>query len=940
MKKHSLFIILCFLSTAYISAQSVRWSVKGMVTDSAGAALEAGTVVLLKVKDSSLVSFGRTNDSGVFELKNIKTNDEYFIKITYLGYIDFTRKIGPTVESPMIDLGTIRMQDQSQLLKEVVISEQHTPMQIKKDTLEFNSAAFKTQPNANVEDMIKKMPGMEVDKDGNITSQGKTVTQVLVDGKKFFGKDPKIATRNLPADAIEKVQVFDKKSDQSEFSGIDDGERETTINLKLKSNAKRGTFGSLGAAVGTEGRFESRASINKFDGKRQWSFIGMANNLNQTGFSISDYMSFSGDAQRMMGGQGGVRMMTMGNGGGGGSDQSIPIDFGGTRRGTGTSYAGGLNFNQSLSKTTELNASYFYNFSDTYIKRIADRETFYEVGNLLDHSETKQDNERQTHRLTTQIDQKIDSLSSLRFNGNLSFNDNLSTLLSASNQSNSIASLNRVARNTTTNSDALNLQGTLLYRLKFNKRGRFFSTTLNANTNDNNTDADYRTVTQYLTGVSRADSIFQNTLKTNDRRMYSVQASFTEPVAKRRYLELNASHRETNTNYNQLVYDLLVGRSLNSRLSNNYRNLYSYNRVGMNYRIAEKEINITGGLNLQQSLLNGRQSAGENKPIKKDFVNLVPTVRMEYDLQNGRNLSVNYEGSVREPSIDQISPITDNSNPRYVSLGNPDLRTEYSHNLNLNYRKFNFANFTNFFAFAGMTYNLHPIVYSQRIDQQFITYTKPVNLDSNTINFFSNVNYGFQIKPAKLRVNTSMGLNGMQSYSLVQSTQNKINTRSVNGRLNLEFRPGDYFEWTNGIRRAWNNTRYSINNQNNQKSHTTTLTSDILVNYKGFVFTSSLNYYIYRGLSQEFNQDVPILGATLSKTFLKSKRLEFKLTANDILKRNTGINRTSNINYIEDEQVNTLTRYFLIGVNYILKGTPGMMQGPRRGGGMPRMIMN
>lgn len=930
-------ICFAFLCLGTLHAQTTRWTIKGMIQDSTGQALDAVTIVLLKRADSSLVAFGRTNDQGAFTLRNIKPKETYILKLNMLGYLDYSRNIGPESDSSIVDLGKITLQDASHMLREVVINEQYTPMKIIKDTMEFNSAAFKTQPNANVEDMLKKMPGMEVDKDGNITSQGKTVTQVLVDGKKFFGKDPKIATRNLPADVVDRVQVFDKKSDQSEFSGIDDGERETTINLKLKANAKTGTFGSLGAAAGTDQRYDARASINKFDGKRQLSFIGMANNLNQTGFSISDYMSYSGDAQRMMGGQGGIRMQS-GGGSGGGSDQSIPIDFGGTRRGTGLSNAAGLNFNQTFGKT-EINASYFYNLSNTFIHRIADRETFYTTGNLLDHSLTDQDNQRQTNRLTTQIDQKLDSFNSLRFNGNLSYNNTPSSLLSSSIQSKVTEELNTVERNTTTDANALNFQGTLLYRLRFHKRGRFFTSTFNLNTNDNNTDADYRTITQYLSGSPLTqDSIFQNTVKTNDRRMYSIQGSYTEPIAKRRYLELNASHRETNTNYNQLVYDLVRGRSLNEGLSDHYTNLYSYNKIGTNYRIAEKEVNITAGLNLQQSILNGRQKSADNKLIKKDFVNLVPTLRMEYDLQNGRNLNMNYEASVREPSIDQISPIIDNSNPRNITEGNPDLRTEYSHNLNLNYRQFNMASFTNLFAFAGLTYNQHPIIYSQRVDDQYRTFTKPINLDKSTLNFFSNLNYGFQIKPIKLRVQTGLGLNGLQSYSFVQLVQNKTLTNSVNGRINLEFRPSDIFEWSNGIRRALSNTKYSVNNLNNQKSITTTYTSDIMLNYKGFVFTTSLNYYIYRGLSTAFNQEVPILGATLSKSFLKNNRLELKLTANDLLKRNIGINRTTNINYIEDERVNTLTRYFLVGVNYILRGTPQMMGG--RGMRPPRMMMN
>ena len=926
--RHCLLLFVLVLTSLQLTAQNPRWVIKGLITDTIDQPLEAGSVVLLKSKDSSLVTFSRTNDQGSFELKNVKPGEIYLIKITYLGFLDYTNLIGPDASGPIIDLGRIRLAAEPTLLNEVVVNEQYVPVQIKKDTIEFNAAAFKTQPNANVEDMIKKMPGMEVDKEGNISAQGKNVTQVLVDGKKFFGKDPKIATRNLPADAIDKVQVFDKKSDAAEFSGIDDGDRETTINLKLKSNARKGTFGTLAAAGGTEGRFETRASINKFDGQRQLSFIGMGNNLNQQGFSISDYMSFSGDAQRMMGASGGGRVQLSFNS----DEQSIPLDFGGTRRGTGNAWGGGLNFNQNFGPKTEINSSYFYNISNTFIHRIADRENFLPQGNYHDLSNTEQNSERQTHRLTVQLDQVLDTFSSIRFNGNFSFNDNYNESKSLTRQIRSNEEVNNFDRLNGSNSEGLNIQGTLLYRLKFQKRGRFFTTTLSANTNDNNTNADNITIRSYVASfpVIRTDSIFQNNLRINDRRMYSAVVSFTEPVAKRRYLEFNASHRRTNTNFNQDVFDILHGKIRNTFLSNGYENLYSYNRTGVNFRIAEKELNITTGLSLQQSLLNGIQDNGENKRIKKDFLNLVPSARMEYNLGSGRNLSLNYDASVREPSIDQISPIIDNSNPQYISLGNPDLRPEYNHNINLNYRQFNMATFTNFFAFARMTLSEHPIIYSQVVDEFLRTTSRPVNLQKNNLSLFGNANFGFQIKPLKTRINLSSGLNGTRGYNFIQAIENKYNTTSLNGRINLEYRPNDFFEMVTGVRKAWNNTLYSINKELNQKSNTTTYTADIMAQYKGFTITTGLNYYVYKGLSDRFNQEVPIWIASLSKTFLKSKRLELKLTANDLLKRNVGINRTNQLNYIEDEEVNTLSRYFLIGLNYTLKGTPNMMGGGRR----------
>jgi hypothetical protein len=282
------FIALFFLMMGVSVAVAQKFSVTGTVTDTVRSPLPSSTVMLLNPKDSTLVNFGVADSKGFFEIKGVNQGD-YLLKITFVGYASFERKISASGNSPIVNIGFITMQPQNLQLSEVVIRGEKAPVTVKRDTIEFNASSFKTKANANVEDLLKKMPGMEVDTDGTVRAQGQEVQKVMVDGREFFGRDPKLATRNLPADAVDKVQVFDKKSDQAIFTGIDDGIKEKTINLELKEDKRNGAFGNVMAGYGTNDRFQGKASINRFGKGQQLSFLGMGNNINEQGFSFGDF---------------------------------------------------------------------------------------------------------------------------------------------------------------------------------------------------------------------------------------------------------------------------------------------------------------------------------------------------------------------------------------------------------------------------------------------------------------------------------------------------------------------------------------------------------------------------------------------------------------------------------------------------------------------------
>ncbi|HET9053943.1 MAG TPA: TonB-dependent receptor, partial [Cyclobacteriaceae bacterium] len=422
---------LLVLLTAVFAAQALyaqKITVKGKLVDSSEIPLPMATILFLNPKDSTLLNFGSTNKDGLFEVKNLN-RAEYLFKVTYIAQAPLYVMISPKPEEVIIDLGIQKMEPESTLLGEMEIRGARAPVTIKKDTIEFNAGSFKTQPNAVVEDLIKKMPGMEVDNDGTIRAQGETVQRVTVDGKEFFGRDPKLATRNLPADAVEKVQVFDRKSDQAQFTGIDDGQREKTINLELKEEKRNGMFGNAIGGYGTDNRFMGKLSLNRFSKGQQLSVVGTANNINEQGFSFDDYMTFTGGANAFAGGGGGTRTITIGGGGGGGAGMQLG---GGQTNGLMNTYGGGVNFNKDLSRKTKLNANYFVNYLDHDIIQETDREYFNTTNFKYYRDSTIQRSTNLNHRLNVIVDHEFDSANSVKWTNSVTYSDTESEQINGS----------------------------------------------------------------------------------------------------------------------------------------------------------------------------------------------------------------------------------------------------------------------------------------------------------------------------------------------------------------------------------------------------------------------------------------------------------------------------------------------------------------------------
>lgn len=910
MKKIALFCFVILLCGSTVFAQN---TIIGTVVDSTNTALPSATVMAMNTKDSSLISFALTDGQGKFEVQRVPKG-EVLLRISFIGYGGKDQLLTFEENRQTLDLGQVRLMPQSEMIDELTVMGERNPIEIKKDTIEFNASSFRTQPNAVVEDLLEQLPGVEVDRDGAVKAQGEDVQRVLVDGKEFFGRDPKIATKNLPADAVDKVQVYDRQSDQAEFTGIDDGQREKTINLKLKEDKKKGAFGNMTAGYGDAGRFVGKATINSFNKNTQLSFIGTGNNINEQGFSIDDYQTFSSGS----GGGGGFRFR---RGGG-----EAPLNFG-NAEGVATTYAGGLNFNHEFKEETELNMSYFYSRFDKLTLTDQFQQTFLRqnTGQITDDF-TSQDDLNSNHALNLRFESELDSMSSVLVRGNFGYNATESiTSYTGETTTFNDELLNTSSQNNFNEGNILRGSGTALYRRKFAKGGRNFSLNLEYGLNNrdaigNNTSANL--FYDRMDGTLEGQQIFdQETDQFNDNNSYSARLSYTEPLGKRRYLEFNYQHSKNQTDLDRAVYDVETGdRIYNQSLSNLYRTGYTYNNAGLNFVINRPAYNLTLGATLQNSVLDGELLLADTE-INQNLTNILPKLNYRYNFASTKNLTIDYSTNVIEPSVQQLQPFQDISNPLSIYEGNPELRPEFRHNIRSRFFSFNPGTFTNFFGNLTFTYSANKIRNNQIIEENGRRITRPENVDFeyNTRLF---LNYGSRINRLQLRYNIGPNVSYSRGVAFVNGIENDTRDISTGIRLRFDNLKKEKIDVGIGGNFSYTTAQFSIAENQNQDfirhSYFADLTLTLIANKLNIA--SELDYSFYNGLSDDFNQQIPIWGAELSLFMLKNSRGQLKIGVYDILNQNRGVSRINQLNFIVDREVNALGRYFLTTFTYSLKG--------------------
>jgi hypothetical protein len=965
-------LVTLFVSLTALSQSS--GTIKGQLKDTSFRQSLLGATISVMDKDSVLLSYGLSKADGNFQVNSIPFGT-VLVLISLQKFDAVYKSVTISKENPVVDVGTIMLTVAPKDLGNVTVTS--APVAIKGDTTEFNAGSFKTKPNASAEDLLKKLPGVQVEKDGTVKAQGENVTKVLVDGKKFFGNDPKLATKNLPADVIDKVQVYDAQSDQSTFSGFDDGNREKTINIITKKDRRKGYFGKASVGGGDNERYAASLSANRFNGNQQLSVIAQANNTNQQNFSIQDILGVMGGSGMFGGGGGGgMQMVTMVSGGGrgGGAMSNIGNFFGGTQSGIARTIAGGLNYNDVWSKNTSVSGSYFYNNMNVANNKETFRETFVGDSSIFSRNNQISTNKNQNHRFSFEIDQKIDSFNSILIRPSFSYQENNSYSENTSSVFGKSSRVNDQQTNNRSDNTGYNFNNSVLLRHKFQKKGRTLSLNFTqALNNTSTTRHNLSYINNYFGPFSKKDTTDQLSDLERDGKTYGANLSYTEPIDRKSLIELsyNYNNNKNNSDQQSMKYNAGTGKYdlADNVLTNNFENTNISNRVGVNYRRQiSKEWNYIVGLGVQHSELTSDNKT-KNRYVTQSFDNFTPTISLQYSKNRAKNLRINYRGNTRQPSITQLQDVLDwnTSNRLYISRGNPSLKQEFAHTFNIFYTKFDIFTFRNFFASLNGSFTANKISNSIITNQSQFPYalinngvdtlyrggqfTAPVNTNG-AFNIAGFVNVGFPVKKVKGNLNLTSTIAATRDVNLTKEvsdanfqesyTNNYILAERVSLTMNLKER----FDLNFSSSSTYTIAKYSLQPQLDANYFTQLFSIEPTYSSKGgWIFGVDFDYNIYTGQSQGYNQSVPLLNASIAKQLFKNKAGELKISAYDLLNQNQSITRTVQENYVEDVNTQVLKRYFMLSFTYNLRkfgknAMPGffnMFRGAMPGGGQIRV---
>jgi len=899
-------MLLMVLNTALLFAQR-PYAIKGSVTDTmATYKLVNTTITLLNQKDSTLVKYARTDAEGTFTVNNLHSG-KFILLITYPGYADYVENFALDTINSVKDFGSVNLILKTNLLEGVIIKGKAAAITIKGDTTEFNAASYNIQPNSKVEDLLKQLPGIQIDKNGKITAQGQKVNKVLVDGEEFFGDDPTLVTKNLRGDMIDKVQLYDKKSDQATFTGIDDGEKSKTINLKLREDKKNGYFGKLNAGLGTKGFYQNQATVNVFKGKQKYSAYGSIGNTNESFGSNMSFSSidFSDD--------GGGMMISME----GGDD----FTGGGGVGGISINRNGGLHYENKWKDKYGINTNYKLGSVSTEgesntlsIETLPDRKN-------TTTSDQKSNSFSFNQKLDGTLNMELDSSSTLKVtvSGSLKNNDAKDDFTS-SIQRKDDSFLNKSKRTISNEGDDKGFSATAFWAKKLKKKGRTVSVNFKQSFNQISSSGYLNSTNQFFDEQNELDSISSvDQLKTNKtfKSALSTNATYTEPLSKTLSLVLNYGLSLNNNNSDRKSFNKNAQgeyQDLDLKFSNNFKldQLINNGGLSFNYRKGKSIINF--GTRLTST--NFKQyDVYADSTLKRSFINWSPQINYNYSFSRSSFLRVNYNGNTTQPGMEQIQPYKANTNPLYIVSGNPNLKPSFNNNIGLSYNSFKILSEQVLMVNGNFGFTSNAITNSTFTDDAGKTTSQAVNLNNKTpINFQLNVTTGRKVKEISFNINANMG--GNYNYSI---SNNKLNTsKSFNYSIGPSIsKYNDRFSASLSFNPSYNTSSTSLTGaQTNNDSYGANGNFDFMMRLPGKIEIRTNGNYEYTGKSQSFDQSINrlIWDASINKKFLKTESLNLSLTGRDLLNQNSGFSRSVYNNTINQSNNTTIRRYFMLSL--------------------------
>lgn len=905
-----LLMLLMILFSPMAFAQQSGVNVTGSVVEQGSdTPIEQATVRLLNVKDSAMVRGVVSARNGSFTLKNVKKGS-YLLHITFIGYDPLYQPLQITGKKNPVNVGKLELSDGAIELGEAVVIGKAPEVTVRNDTVEYNADSYKVTEGSVLEDLLKKMPGVEVDSEGKITVNGKEVKKVMVDGKEFFSDDPKVASKNLPAKMIDKLQVLDKKSDMAQMTGFDDGEEETVINLTVKPGMKQGWFGNAYGGYGSKDRYEGNAMVNRFVNNDQITFMGGANNTNNMGFSDLASTMFSG-----MGGGGGRR--------------------GGFGAGSGITSSGnaGLNFSKEFKpdKLT-LGGNTRYSHSDNDARSKSDRQNILPGdSSSYDNSEamsrTKSDNFGVDFRLEWKPDTMTQLIFRPSFSLSHSMNDNFSDATTLDNERDTV---NTNKSNNYSESNGYNLNASIDFSRKLNNKGRVFSATLSGGNSDSYSDGMNRSDIVYFnqTDALKNSIIDQRSRYDNKGFNYRAYVSWVEPIGHNNFIQATYSISQRKQEALKNVYNQDadgIYNVLDSAYSQSYRNNFISQRASLSFKSQRAKFNYTIGLNLDPSYSSSENFVGDTtlSKITRKVVNLSPMAQFNYMFDKRTNLRIMYNGRTSQPSMTQLQPVADISDPTNITIGNPDLNPRYTNNVFIRFQQFTPEKQRAFMIMANGSYIINDIVsytsYNQETGVKTTTYKNVNGNYSGNVRMMLNT----PLKNKKFSINSMTMASFANSNGYINEEKNTNRNLILSERGGIDFRSSYLDLGVNGNIR-YNATSNSLQKENNQNTFNygaggyTTIYLPL-----NFKIESDVNWSTNSGYGDGFKQNEVLWNTSASKSFLKNNQGTLRFKIYDILQQRSNISRSVTASYIQDSEYNTLGSYFMVHFIYrfsIFKG--------------------
>ncbi|MEG1750005.1 MAG: outer membrane beta-barrel protein [Tannerellaceae bacterium] len=926
--KYLLALFLLLLALPVVAQQNGVTVIGTVIEQTNREVIEQATVRLLSGKDSTLIGGVVTAKDGSFALKNVKKG-AYLLHVSFVGFEPLYQPLQITGKTNPVKLGKLELGDGAIQLGEAVVIGKAAEVVVRNDTMEYNADSYKVAEGSVLEDLLKKMPGVEIDSEGKVTVNGKEIKKVMIDGKEFFSNDPKVASKNLPAKMIEKVQVLDKKSDMSVMTGFDDGEEETVINLTVKPGMKQGWFGNAFAGYGSKDRYEANAMVNRFINNDQVTFMGGLNNTNNMGFSDLASTMFSG-----MGGMGGGRRR------GGGSGNGIT-----------SSGNAGLNFSKEFNPLITLGGNGRYSHSDNDAKSKSNTQNILPGDSTSYDSDTSISNRKSDNvGVNFRMEWKPDTLTQIIFSPDFGYSRTSSSEYSSYNTLNADRDTVNAGQSTyLSEGEGYDFSARLEFSRKLNNKGRVFSASLSGGYSDSYSDGlNYSNTDYYQLGANQKNTTIDQQFRyDNNSYNYRAYLSWVEPIGHNNFLQATYSFSQRKQESLKNSFNKGDGgeyTELDTAYSKSYRNDFINQRASLSFKAQRAKYNYTIGVNLDPSYSKSVNFIGDStlSEMKRNVVNVSPMAQFNYIFDKRTNLRIIYSGRTSQPSMTQLQPVADLSNPLNITIGNPDLNPLYSNNLFIRFQSFAPEKQRAVMIMAHASYIVNDIVSYSTYDKDN-SGRKVTSYQNVNGNYNANVRgmFNMPLRNKKFTLSSMTMASFANANGFINAEKNTNKNLTLMERARLDFRSDLIDLGINGNIR-YNSSTNSLQAQKDQQTFNYGVGGTTAIYLPlNFKIESDITYSTNSGYTDGFQQKEVLWNASASKTFLKNNQGTLRFKIYDMLQQRSNISRSVTANYTRDTEYNTLNSYFMVHFIYrfsIFKGgaTSSDVNMGRPGHGMMR----